>query len=566
MLKLFKEALEAFKNAVAEKKADAELTSLKAKALELKGKLTADDLKGIDITILEDKADGSDDSDSDTDAVVTEEALKGIVTNAVAEGIKTAGAESKVDEAKIAGAVAEAIKRHEPSKTEAGFPVAAVAPIATEAVKVAMSGVRMDKKALHNADDANNGGNGGEGGTREGAKSTRFGGTKSYIEIPYAWCRGNLPLHGKQLLNILMGRPQNDGGGHSEFNVSPEEEQTGIKMADGIFGNAKMKQSAKALTSTGAATGDELVPTDLSGELQRRMYLESELAQLFLAREIEMPTNPFNLPLSTTRPTFKLESTENTAATASDPGTAQVVLTAVKMMAEVDYSYELNEDSIIAILPMVQTLLAEAAADALEDALINGDTTGTHQDSDTNAVSKHVAKSWKGFRKLALAGSITSDWSSGNISRANLIAGKKLMGKFGTQLRNLVWITGPNGSNDFLGLDDVVTVDKRGLAATTLTGVLPSFLGIPIVVSAQNREDLNASGVYDAITTTKGSLLLVNLGEFFLGNRRGFMIEVDRNIKTQTNEIVASFRKAFIPKETPSTSIATVAMGYNFTA
>jgi hypothetical protein len=115
-------------------------------------------------------------------------------------------------------------------------------------------------------------------------------------------------------------------------------------------------------------------------------------------------------------------------------------------------------------------------------------------------------------------------------------------------------------------MPEVTTVDKLGSTATIITGRLPKWRGVPIVTSAAVREDLNASAVYDGITATKGSILLFNRREFILGRRRDFTVEVDRDITKQQHIVVASFRKAFTPRETPSATIPTVGLGYNYTA
>src|SRR5690606_31215915 len=109
-----------------------------------------------------------------------------------------------------------------------------------------------------------------------------------------------------------------------------------------------------------------------------------------LAGEVQMPTNPFTYPLSTTRPEFE-RTAELGSATASSPGTDDLVLNAKKLTGLVEYSYEADEDSIIAILPFILGQLGEAAGDALEDAIINGDTADTHQDSDTEAAGANHA-------------------------------------------------------------------------------------------------------------------------------------------------------------------------------
>jgi hypothetical protein len=103
-------------------------------------------------------------------------------------------------------------------------------------------------------------------------------------------------------------------------------------------------------------------------------------------------------------------------------------------------------------------------------------------------------------------------------------------------------------------------------AARILTGVAASIYGIPIVVSDAMRENLNASGVYDGSTTTKGSIVLLHKPSFVVGVKRGFTVEVETDKKRQINSVIASFRRDFQPKETISTSMPLAVLGYNYTA
>lgn len=417
--------------------------------------------------------------------------------------------------------------------------------------------LKREKKAAHDTE-------GSEGKSQSriilpGDKGFTEGEYKRFIERPVSWTKGNLPVHGKQLMNRMLERPINEGIDEKELKMAQD-------LGDRILSNARSK-GAKALTSTGSTTGDELVPTDLASELLRRLYLDSSLAQLMMAQEVEMPTNPFEYPITTTRPKFQHESSENTGSHTTDPGTNNVTLNAKKLIAEVEFSYELDEDAIVPVLAMVQSLLAEAGVADLESALINGDTSAAHQDSDTDGETKPAEGAFDGFRKLALGQAATKlDISSGGISRANLAALLKKMGKYGKRPRDMAFILGVKAHTDFLNLDDVVTTDKRGSDATLVTGNLPSLWNIPIVVSESQREDLNASGVYDNTTTTQGNILLANLRRFLLGNRRGFMIETDRDVRKQQQVIVASFRKAFEPIEATSATATNVVIGYNYTA
>ena len=527
------------------------IIALQTEIRELIPTVKAADMQGCRLGDLDwaPKAAGSGDGEQDPN-IVGIEALKDVVSEAVSEQLKAILPEDQVGaitQSDVKLAVTAALEDAAAKKASGEALKNADVQVAVKSVMDGFAtSLKKAKKQTANTDDANEGGS---------------------IEIPLGESKGNLPVHRKQLCNILMGRPQDEG-------IDRDTLTKAIRHGDRMKEKAISAKSAraftpdgKALTSTGSATGDELVPTDLSGELERRLYLESTLAQAHLANEIQMPTNPYELPISTTRPTFFLESTENTAATKSTPGTGKLTLTAAKGMAQVDFSYEVEEDAIIPVLGEIERLLGEAGAADFERALLSGDSTATHQDTDTEAIAKDFARAWKGYRKLALAvAGLKVDISSGGISRANLVTLKKTMGKYGSAIKSLAWIVGPLGENDMLNLTDVLTVDKRGLAATTLTGVLSSFLGIPIIMSEQNREDLNASGVDDGITDTKGSIILARLDQFRTGTRRGFVVEVDKNIKTQTREIVASYRKAFSPLETPSATIPSVVIGYNYTA
>lgn len=395
---------------------------------------------------------------------------------------------------------------------------------------------------------------------------------------------GNLTVAQKQLLNICLGAVAQEGLDKSNFGqgikrptgmndgITPVQLQAAVRA--GEMGLKSLRNSLvygrkTLLTSTGSGTGDELVPSDLSSDLGMRLYLESPIAAEFMSSEIDMPTNPFTLPLITTRATF-YRGSENPGSDPTDgtPGTGNTVLTAAKLIGMCTYTYEADEDSIISILPMLQEQLGSGAADALEDAIINGDTAGTHQDTDTEAAGATVAATlFNGLRKLALAISgLKADLSTGNISAANILGLKKLLLKYGVRPRDLLIICGVKGHSSFLGLDETLTADKVGNdRAAILTGSAPQLFGSKIIVSARCREDTDATGVNGASGNTKGTVLLVHKPSFIMGVRRGFTVEVDVDKKQQLNYVIASFRRAFMPRETPSATISSVAIGYNFT-
>ena len=63
----------------------------------------------------------------------------------------------------------------------------------------------------------------------------------------------------------------------------------------------------------------------------------------------------------------------------------------------------------------------------------------------------------------------------------------------------------------------------------------------------------------------KGQFLMVHKPSFVVGVRGDFQVETDRNITTQSNQVVASFRRDFKPLEALSTTVTPVAWGQNIT-
>lgn len=388
---------------------------------------------------------------------------------------------------------------------------------------------------------------------------------------------GNLTVAAKQLLNLCMMHQDADALGDSkrpsDINEGISDSQISAAKANAKVHEKSMQHQALYGTKagTGMATdsvgfGAELINVELATEIMNRLYLESPLAARLVSSEVDMPSNPYKFPLSTTLPEF-YRGEENATPADSQAGTAEIILDAKKMIAVTPYSYEADEDAIVPMLGFLQARLATSASQSLENAFINGDDTGVHMDSDvTGANDKR--KVWKGLRYYGQSvGALNTDLSTGGISAANVGALRKSMGKYGLNPADLVLIAGVGGYNDLVQLSETLTADLvGGNNARILTGLAPQIFGIPIITSAFMREDLNASGVYDGVTTTKGSIMLMHIPSWIVGKKRNFTLEVDRDIKAQCNWIVASFRRDFVPMETPTATESITALGYNYNA
>lgn len=508
------------------------------------------DAEKTELNTLKAKAEASSDTptgEADTKSVTQDEltnVVHGAVTKAMTGQVNEAQVKAIVETAvkgiSAPGLDVKALQESITASVKASMPAGITGEDVKAIVETAVKGIHRPQAMVH--DDT------------------------SVIETPISHRLGNLAIDAKQLLNVMTKGADFIDHGIPE-SMLKQAAGRGELMEKRMF-NTIRQQGAygfKAVTTTGAGTGLEFMNTSLSSTLLQRMYLESLLAASLVANEIQMPTNPYTFPLSTTRPTFKTGS-ETTAATASNLGSGKLTLDAKKLIGKVEYSYEADEDALVPILPLILAQLGEASADAIEDAVINGDADGTHQDSDTQADALHAARLWDGIRKLSYAqADLKISLASGGASAANIAIMRKALKRWGMLPKNLLIIAGTDVYNDLVVLPETLTAEKVGGANTAriLTGMAPNLFGIDIVPSARMREDLNATGFYDGTTTTKKCISIIHKPSWYMGVRRGFTVEQDKDISNQTKWVVASFRRDFKPLESLATTKAAVS-GFNF--
>ena len=335
-----------------------------------------------------------------------------------------------------------------------------------------------------------------------------------------------------------------------------------------ILGNGP----GKAMYSTYSSYGDEWVPDDMSPRLTEYIRLPNNASNQFSV--IDMPTNPYYLPYLSGDLTAYVtaESTgahgSGTAPTASDATTAKRTLTAVKLGVKVTFTEELNEDSIIPVLPTLEGNLAYALEEGREQATINGDSGGTHQDNDVGASTTDRRVAWDGLRKYALANS-GSKVSLGTFSTSNVRSMRAAMGKYGVNPDQLVWIVGPKGYQNLRDLDEVTTVEKFGDSATIRNGRLEQFDGIPLILSGAVRQDVGSAGVNAASGNTYSFMLCAHKQAFVFGRRRGVTIRFVSGVEDVDQIVmVATIRECFQQVHTADTTNGhyPVTIGYAFSS
>ena len=98
---------------------------------------------------------------------------------------------------------------------------------------------------------------------------------------------------------------------------------------------------------------------------------------------------------------FKISSKDGLAKSAGGGQTTdQLTIDNTNFTAYVDYSDDLDDNSVVAMLPLIQQSLVRGWARDLDDAIINGDSSATHMDTDIALLgADYHLKAWKDMMK-----------------------------------------------------------------------------------------------------------------------------------------------------------------------
>ncbi len=292
--------------------------------------------------------------------------------------------------------------------------------------------------------------------------------------------------------------------------------------------------------STQTGYGDEWVPDLWSAELWRQARQENVILPLF--RAVEMPSNPYEMPVEGADPTvyYVAETTDEAHLTLgsgnpipdSKIGSGRVTLTAKKLALRVGFSAELAEDSIVPVLSMYREQAMRALTAAIDSAILNGDTTneatGNINSDDADPPDNAVYLAFDGLRHLPLVDTTANAVdANGAPSLALLRQARFTMAhKYSINPNNLAWVVDGGTYAKLLSLSEFLTMDKAGPLATALTGQIGFVDGIPVLVSAEMPLTM-ADGKVNATGNTKGQAVCAYRPGWIVGYRRRIAASVD---------------------------------------
>lgn len=308
--------------------------------------------------------------------------------------------------------------------------------------------------------------------------------------------------------------------------------------------------------STQTGFGDEWVPELWSQQIWQKARTDNTILPLF--RAIEMPSNPFELPVEGTDPQvyYVGETTEEAHLTLgsgnpvpdSKIGSGKVPLVAKKLALRVGFSTELVEDSIIPVLNIYREQAMRALADAIDHVLLNGDTetgsTGNINSDHTAPTAGSPFLAMDGIRKLALA-SHDIDMSNATPTLVKLREARfDMPTRYAARPNDLAWIVDGNTYARLLAMDEFLTMDKAGPLATAQTGQIGYVDGIPVFVSAE-MPLTEADGKVGGGTNNRGTAVCVYRPGWFVGYRRRIAVNVDYLPYYDSYQLTATVRLAF---------------------
>lgn len=312
--------------------------------------------------------------------------------------------------------------------------------------------------------------------------------------------------------------------------------------------------ASKILTPGGSGTGAEFVPTVLSSNMIELYRQQLRLASLIEHITIPKGTGSYDLPLegADVDPFLSSGAADDDPASSSNaikartPATAKVTFSPKGLKMRLLVNSEATEDAIFDLLEYLRKKGVQGLVEGTEGAIVNGDTTSTHRDSDVTAADDY-RKAWDGLRDLTNAEAkyalVTAD--AGKLKGVHFVNLRTKFGKFGDDPTRIVNVVSAIGAAHLTADPNFMTIDKMGPNASLITGQVGSVLGSPTVVSSKVRNNLNNSGDYDGSTTNKTIAISFHRDCFALGDKRAITVESEKDIQTDKWIVVVTMRADF---------------------
>ena len=263
------------------------------------------------------------------------------------------------------------------------------------------------------------------------------------------------------------------------------------------------------------------IDQEVASLIEKEIQNELKVAALF--REIPVNGAATVLPISVdVEPAvFATNATsgnlENRGASDSTYKPKQVILNAYRLISSTFMDNEVDEQVLINLMPMLIEGVARAHGRAVENAILNGNS------SAPSGLADFAAENVAGRRDISDGDVVTA---------ANLLNMRKEMGKYGLNPADVTYIVSSNSYYDLLSDSAFQTLDEVGSdLAIRVTGTIGAVFGSPVVVSEEFPAD-NTAGSEAAYAVYTRNYVVPRL--------RGVQVEQDYEVMNQRRVIVAT--------------------------
>lgn len=310
-------------------------------------------------------------------------------------------------------------------------------------------------------------------------------------------------------------------------------------IADTKYGKNLME---KFNTHSTVTVGTDRLETTVTTNIERD--IENELVLKPLFREIVMNSAQQSFPLAPDA--GYAEITSATTASGGQPNgnmdqrgagygapyqgitLTEKLLSTVKMVGKGYLGNETEEDSIIPILPIIRDSMIRSHARGIENMILAGNTNqGVYTSGAANGLIKFASSNNR---------AIDTDASFEKLTAANLFSMRKLMGKYGRDPRNIVYIVSEDAwfqlaeDPEFLNADQVTAAN-----AVKLTGTVGRIYNSDVLVC----DEFAPAGAGNFFA------LAVNARNFIIPRLRSMTVESEYSAENQRTVLVASQRLGF---------------------
>jgi len=269
-------------------------------------------------------------------------------------------------------------------------------------------------------------------------------------------------------------------------------------------------------------------------ELEVSLAMENEVRRKLviapLMRNIAMKTNVQTMPLNPeagygTWITNAQFGTSASAGTSQTHQLKEITLNSYKLATNEYMMYEEEEDSLIALLPIVRDAMVRRVAKSVDKAYMLGAGAGTDP--------------IKGLVKYDDVSAVTAQVANpGTI--AILRALRKDLGAWGLDPADVTFIVNTEFYYDLLEDTNFMTMDKVGPKATVLNGQIGMVGGSSVIVSAELPAKTAGANTGGNIANVGAFAVATN--NFIVGNQRGLRFDTQDLVETQRKVLVASLR------------------------